>query len=482
MLTVQDLLAIESLKLHAAAGLAGAGRIIAWAHTVDLPDPWRWVSPGDLVMTTGLGLPADGDSQVEWLERLVQSNASALVVAPQANAPALSQAMLDAADRLLFPLLHASFELEFVKLSHHVIESVLRAQRERFNASERLFQTYADALREVPDLDGRLSVLGNTLDLNLAIEDTVSGDTIVATTAINHDTSEAMESIPIGGRTRANLVMSRRKKRTVEDSILVRSLVGLLGVELERLMIQRDMQREEGATLLRSLLELETDASLVRPMLARRGLTGTLVSLAIKPDLSGPWHADDVHHAPSLQRTAPLLLADAGLLLAITDDDTALFEALCSSLGPGTKIGISGPIVTAAGFRESVRQARLSLTQALEIDSPMLRYGEAETGLIMAPKSLAEARALVGRYLGPLIEHDRTQGAALLPTLMTFLENDGNWKATALDLGVHRQTLVYRLKLVEQLTGIKPTTTSGIARFWIAIQAGKSINLLQASL
>ena len=96
----------------------------------------------------------------------------------------------------------------------------------------------------------------------------------------------------------------------------------------------------------------------------------------------------------------------------------------------------------------------------------------------MAPKSLSEARALVGRYLGPLIEHDRTQGAALVATLTTFLRNDGNWKATAFDLGVHRQTLVYRLKLVEQLTGIKPTTTSGIARFWIAIQAGRNTELL----
>jgi purine catabolism regulator len=110
-----------------------------------------------------------------------------------------------------------------------------------------------------------------------------------------------------------------------------------------------------------------------------------------------------------------------------------------------------------------------------------LRYGEAETGLIMAPKSLEEARALVGRYLGPLIEHDRIQSAALLKTLITFLENDGNWKATAIDLEVHRQTLVYRLKLVEQLTGIKPTTTQGIARFWIAIQAGKNTELFEGN-
>ncbi|CAD5109977.1 PucR family transcriptional regulator [Zestomonas carbonaria] len=476
MLTVQDLIDIEVLKLHAVAGLTGTNRLITWAHAVDLPDPWRWISPGDLVMTTGVGIPSGADDQVAWLEQLVQSSASALVVAPRDDAPKLSGKLLKAADRLLFPVLRASFELEFVKLSHYVIESVLQAQRERFNASERLFQTYAEALRKEPDMAGRLSILAATLDLSLAIEDAVSGVNIVEPRSPRQQPVR-VERIPIGGRTRANLVMARKGERTLDDPILVRSLVGLLGVELERLMIHRDLQREEGAALLRSLLESETEFTLARPILEQRGLVGTLVSLAIKPGSNGPWGVDELHQAPALHQASPLLLSDKGLLLAISRDDNSVFDALRSNLGEGTVIGVSGPIAAATGFHESIRQARLALTQAQEVEAGVLRYGEAETGLIMAPKSLAEARALVGRYLGPLIEHDRTQGASLLATLLAFLENDGNWKATAFDLGIHRQTLVYRLKLVEQLTGIKPTTTQGIARFWIAIQAGKNTEL-----
>lgn len=480
MLTVQDLIDIPALKLQAVAGLSGTSRLITWAHAVDLPDPWRWISPGDLVMTTGLGIPAGAEDQVSWLEQLVQSNASALVFAPRPGAPKLSAKLLKVADRLMFPVLRGSFELEFNKLSHHVIESVLQAQRERFNASERLFQTYAEALRKEPGMAGRLSILAATLDLSLAIEDSVSGHTVVESRTARQPLPAQVERIPIGGRTRANLVLARKGERTLDDPILVRSLVGLLGVELERLMIHRDTQREEGAALLRSLLESETDFTLARPLLEQRGLVGSLVCLVIKPGSRGPWHADELHHAPTLHHASPLLLRDSDLLLAISRDDPAVFDALCSNLGEGTTIGVSGAIAAATGFRESVRQARLALTQAQEIEAQVLRYGDAETGLIMAPKSLAEARALVGRYLGPLIEHDRTQGAALLKTLLTFLENDGNWKATAFDLAIHRQTLVYRLKLVEQLTGIKPTTTQGIARFWIALQAGRNTELFDS--
>lgn len=481
MLTVQDLLDMDPLKLSVAGGSAGTSRLITWAHAVDLPDPWRWVSPGHLVMTTGVGIPPAAEEQVAWLEQLVQSNASALVVAPRQGAPKLSRKMLKAADRLLFPILQASFELEFVRLSQYVIESVLQAQRERFNVSERLFQTYAEALRKEPEMRGRLAILADTLNLQLALEDAVSGMNIVEThpSSAAADAPNQVERIPIAGRSRVNLIMRRQQRKTPDDSILVRSLVGLLGVELERLMIHRDAQREEGSALLRSLLESETEFALAHPILERRGLAGTLVSLAIMPGSNGPWLPEEIHHAPALHAAGPLFLSDKGLLLAISRDDNDTLEFLCSDLGDGTVIGVSGPIAAATGFRESVRQAHLALTQAQEVGARILRYGEAEAGLIMAPKSLEEARALVGRYLGPLIEHDRTQGAALLPTLMAFLDNDGNWKATAFDLGVHRQTLVYRLKLVEQLTGIKPTTTNGIARFWIAILAGRNTGLFK---
>ncbi len=478
MLSVHELIAVDPLKLQALAGLAGTARLITWAHTVDLPDPWRWVSPGDLVMTTGVGMPHEASAQVEWLEKLVQSNASALVIAPRDDAPELSSALLEAADRLLFPLLHASFELEFVKLSHYVIESVLQAQRERFNASERLFQTYAQALRMEPEMSGRLSILAKNLEVDLAIEDAITGTHIVESRHASGVAPENVERIPIGGRAQANLLISRRPHPSLDDSILVRSLVGLLGVELERQMIVRDHQREEGAALLHNLLDSDVELTLTRPMLERRGLTGTLVALAIQPGSKGFRTLDDIHHAPALYAATPLLLAEHNVLLAISRDDGALFQALLAALGAGTRIGISGPITTATGYREAARQARLALTQAAELNASTLRYGEADTGLIMAPKSLAEARALVARYLGPLIEHDRVQNASLLKTLTTFLNNDGNWKASALDLGIHRQTLVYRIKLVEQLTGFSPTTTQGIARFWIALQAGKNTELL----
>ncbi|WP_250519017.1 PucR family transcriptional regulator ligand-binding domain-containing protein [Caballeronia sp. ATUFL_M1_KS5A] len=483
MIKVQELLDTKSLRLAVLGGSSGLARTINWAHAVDLPDPWRWIAAGNLVMTTGVGLPCNASEQVTWLEKLAQSNASALVVARRADAPELSREMLEAADRLMFPVLAASFELEFVQLSRHVIESVLQAQRDRFRASEQLFETYATALREVPDMAGRLTVLSDRLRLGLAIEDAGSG-AIIVSSSDSLPTSDAthpvfVERVAIGGRARVNLVIRRRDSEAWQDPLLVRSLLGLLEIELERMMIDRDNLRKEGEALLRSLLRGEAEFSF-RPILARRGLTGTLVVLAVSPGKNGPWSVAEIHHAPAMQSRPPLLLED-DVLLALAQDHADTIECMRLDLGKGTFVGISGPVTEAAGFRESVRQARLAMAQAREVGTGVVRYGEVETGYITMPRSLAEASALVGHYLSPLIEYDRVHGSELLTTLTTFLANDGNWKATAFALDIHRQTLVYRLKQIEQLCRVKPTSTDGITRLWLAVQAGKAANLLPAN-
>lgn len=480
MLTVRDLLLNETLGISALAGFTGLDRTITWAHAVDLCDPWKWVAAGNLVMTTGIGLPGEAGQQVRWLEQLADSQACALLVAARADSAPLTAQLLDCAERLGFPLLSASFELAFVRLSQLIIESVLQTQRERLSTSERLFQTYAQVLRKRPDFEGRLILLAESLGLDLLVEDALSGLPIVASRQAQVPASPEgpLERVSIPGIVPASLVIITHGKKVWGDPLLVRSLVGLLSIELERLAITRDEQREAGATLLRNLLTGQTELSVARPLLERRGLSGTLVCSVLEPGQQGAWCAETLHHAPGLHYPAPLLLADEGVLLMLSNDAPALFEHCQANLGNGSRAGISAPASVAAGVSESLRQARLALAQARELGLDMLRYGEARSAAGLTPKSLAEARALLGHYLAALIEHDRSQDGELLKTLATFLDNDGNWKETAFDLGIHRQTLVYRIKRIEQLSGFSPTTTRGSAQLWMALQAGISTGLL----
>jgi len=445
-------------------------RLISWVHTVELSDPWHWVNAGDLLMCTGLGLPVEPSQQVDWLKQLAQRKISALLLACPPSAPKLSPELLQEAQRLSLPLLTADFSLEFSRLSRLIIGSVLRAERMRFAALEGLFQLWAKALHEQSGLSEKLAQAADYLHLNLALEDSQSGQ-LIAVSSRGVQVPTQAEAIAIGA---ACLRLWPRdnpaQNKTGDKSLLLRSLVGLLAVELERQRLECDAKRLEGAALLRQLLQGHTELSLARPLLEQRGLFGDLLMLAIST--ANQAAMEDLHHRLALRGLPLLLLEQDDLLFALVRE----VDNLPTTLGENYTVGISSKLSPNNGFVESQRQARLALAQAKESGERLQRYGEASTGLL--PHSLSEAQVLLQRWLAPLMDYDREHGSVLLKTLMQFLDNNSQYKATCLELGIHRQTLVYRLKLIKQLTGLNPSSSEGLARLWITVQAGRAAGLL----
>src|SRR5439155_657594 len=52
-ITVRELLQLPHLRLTLTAGQAGLGRQVSWVHSSDLPDPWEWLGPAELLLTNG---------------------------------------------------------------------------------------------------------------------------------------------------------------------------------------------------------------------------------------------------------------------------------------------------------------------------------------------------------------------------------------------------------------------------------------------
>ena len=164
-------------------------------------------------------------------------------------------------------MLVASFELEFVKLARRVIESALQSQRDRLEASQRLFQSYTAALREGTGVEGRLAALGRREEWHVEIQDLASGR-FIASSGPPPGGGGRPETADIPGRRRAALKVQHRKEHTIVDSLLVHYLAGLVAVELEQQAIERDGRRAEGETLLRDLLNGEIDFGAARAMMA----------------------------------------------------------------------------------------------------------------------------------------------------------------------------------------------------------------------
>lgn len=486
MITVDGLVAVPSLGLSYLAGAAGGSRPVTWAHACDLPDPWRWFKTGDLVMTTGGGLPHTGSEQANWIGRLIDSRVSGLVVAPKAHAPEVTPELLATAQEANFPVLAASFDLQFVTLARTVIESAVESERERLATIKRLYDMYWQSLRARTAFSTRLSALEASIGWALEVRDTDTGETIARGQEDSRrrertagdaapDTGAQQVPVPSAG----NVVLSARPgRRPVQDRVLLQHLSGLIALELEHHAAHRDHLRASGQDLLLGLLDGSIGLSAVWPELRHRGMSTGVVVACFKGRDDAPVHHEGIHHDVRLQQCAPLLAYRSPVLLGLLPDDTDLLRALAAKLADGCTVGVSVPLAASIDVAEAARQAQLAAARAQETDGRVLmRYGTDDGAAGVLPGSLEDTRQLVRRVLGPLVAYDRSSGGELVRSVRTFLANDGSWQRSAQELGIHRQTLVYRLRQVEQLTELKATSTRGSALLWLALQAADSARL-----
>ena len=85
------------------------------------------------------------------------------------------------------------------------------------------------------------------------------------------------------------------------------------------------------------------------------------------------------------------------------------------------------------------------------------------------------ARRLVERVLGPIRALRESESARLLETLEVFIETGGSASATATRLYCHRNTIVQRLRKIEDLTGLSARHARGAVQLYLALQAHRLV-------
>ena len=59
-----------SIAVHQGFVEVSDDKVTILSDVCELPDPWKWLGSGALVMTTGLGLPPDESEQCEYFSRM----------------------------------------------------------------------------------------------------------------------------------------------------------------------------------------------------------------------------------------------------------------------------------------------------------------------------------------------------------------------------------------------------------------------------
>jgi purine catabolism regulator len=160
-----------------------------------------------------------------------------------------------------------------------------------------------------------------------------------------------------------------------------------------------------------------------------------------------------------------LLAADPDL------DVDVVRKELETRSGREVRAGVGGAVPVAEAAR-GLREAKYAL-QVCRLEN-WGSAGFADLGTYRLLLSMAEPdalRAFADSLLQPLDGYDRDHGGELIPSLRAFLDHNARWETASAALFIHRHTLRYRMRKVEELTGRQLSSSFDRMEFWLALRA-----------
>lgn len=153
-------------------------------------------------------------------------------------------------------------------------------------------------------------------------------------------------------------------------------------------------------------------------------------------------------------------------------------DQLCAELEPiaSGRVGVSEPYPSLDQAPPALRQARLACAAATPGTTDLVRFDDEPIAvlLVSAPDaSLSVARRILGRVLD-LPDSDRI---LLIDTMRIWLAEAGSTSAAAGRLHVHRNTVRYRLRRLEELTGRSLTDPLDVSELHVALECARMLGL-----
>ncbi len=458
--------------------MAGSGeesREVRSVHTTDLQQPGRYVLPGELVLTNGLWhgeVPVDA-----WISELSQAGAAALgfgLGTPHGEIPA---DVVDACEQRSMPLIEVPEDLSFVAISDAVAaalaedqRSVLRQHLERSRtmlrglSEGRGIEFLLDVLRSETGLEAALvSPSGRVLAASgrpLSSEQAPRAATIARRRKLPSEVEPGLTAFGSTGRSRpvAPVLVVWASPSEIDDE--ARIVINQVTDHVELESGWRRTERQALVGIAQELVDLLRTGGL-----SPQGFAARAVAIGLDPErpISTLAFAHDIGEvAAALEAVGgPFALApqaDSVIALAQPPGSDALRPAASAiaDMGGQPTLGGGSTGLGATELARSLSEALAALNLARGRPHGHRVVGHRDLGshsLLLAlldPQVLSDFREQV---LGPVERWDLDHGTELLQSLRVFLMNGGRWRATAAHLHIHHNTLRYRLRRVELLTG-----------------------------
>jgi len=491
-ISLAELKDIPRLGMAVVAGESGLRRPVTWGHVSELEDPTPWLEGGELLMSIGFGLPDDPKKQVQYITRLARRGVAGWALAETAH-PRVSDELRRAADRLPVPLFSVEWQVSFGDIARTVAVANEQVSQRRLLTHVHIFDSLQSRLVDgfsVAELFVRLGHLTG-YDLFLATGDGlellegVPTPPEHVTTLLPSDFLQAVSidegyilPIVLEGKPVGHLVAIERDGKQPTGLVAVQHIATVVALEVDReRQAARVADTYRGRTLA-DMLDGEIRPPAIRRRLADEGLDpdGVLVLATIAPSGDPREEPRGVAYWSDRLRQLgiPHLLAPLDHLYLLAPDTQALFDVLAAG---EMRVGASRPFLLRDGHGLAQREAVLAMHVAERTGRPLVRSGADVDHPSALPADQDSLERLVASVLGPLAEYDRVHQTALVPSLRCYLEHDRSLRAAAKKLFVHANSLAYRLRRVEDITGRRLASIEAQTDFWTALEAHRILSI-----
>ncbi|WP_381793664.1 PucR family transcriptional regulator [Streptomyces niveus] len=513
--TLASLIQHSALKLTVRAGEDRLDTPVRWAHVSELEDPVPYMDGGELLLVTAVTLHAeDPEAMRRYVRRLVGAGVVGLGFAVGVNYEDIPDALVDAARAEGLPLLAVPRRTPFLAIIKAVSAAIAadqyRAVTAGFEVQRELTRA---ALSEGPaallarlsaHVDGWAALYDATGAVIAAAPDWAARRAARLTpeverlrkrpapaSAVVGDTDDRVElqSLGSGRRVRGALAVGTGAALGTAERYAVHSAVALLTLTTERSRALQEAEQRLGSAVLRMLLSGQPDhARAVAGDLYGGLLDAPFRLLIAEPAEAAPEPRDPATAHPlqsltdSLEASAAhggeavLAVPDGEERLVVLAADAGAVAVACEAYKEqeaeeaGVVIGLSaptGPIAAAGAYK----QAEQSLSVARRRGRALVEHEELAAGSLLPLLADDAVRAFADGMLRALYEHDAKGRGDLVESLRAWLSRHGQWDAAAADLGVHRHTLRYRMRRVEEILGRTLDDPDVRMELWLALKA-----------
>ena len=493
-MTVERLVQSPALQMEVLAGASGLGRRVAWAHVSELADPSPWLAGSELIMTTGLGVPRSAAGQRAYVERLDNGGVAGLAVSAHLHTPRITAAALTAADERGFPILEVPLSVPFIAIAQEVAAAVQADSTQRLNAQLQVFGAVRWLTSGELDEEHVFARLSRLSGLRLFLC-TVAGQPLfpavpVPPPELQHLLPASDNApptvpggyvlpIPVAGGPGGWLLALERPGVANAGLAVVQHIATVAALQLTMRRHGEEILRREGAETFADLLQGDHSTDTITRRLRRAGFRGDVrLQLVAVRSISGLVDADELARALA-SSGLPYLLLNTGEVAYVLIRSGPHARTILANVA-GLRAGASRrfPIGSRLGLPR--REALWAQARAHDAGLTFVRYGSDAIGR-WTVEDAASLRELVASVLSAVQEYDVEHESELVRTVQTWLERERQSAATAEALHIHPNTLAYRLKRFEEVSGRNLRSTPDLAELWLALRALGHLEVEQPS-